>query len=115
VNRLFVEFYLDEDVDVLVAELLRSRGFLARTTLEAGRLGSTDEQQLAFAAGEEMAVLTHNRAEFEELAEHYFVAGRTHWGIVISVRRSPYEIASRLFGILNSITADEMRNQLIYI
>jgi hypothetical protein len=29
VNRLFVELYLDEDVSVLVADILRARGFMA--------------------------------------------------------------------------------------
>jgi hypothetical protein len=27
VNKLFIELYLDEDVSVLVADLLRARGF----------------------------------------------------------------------------------------
>jgi hypothetical protein len=32
VSRLFIEFYLDEDVSVLVADLVRARGFIASTT-----------------------------------------------------------------------------------
>ena len=43
-NRLFVRLYLDEDVDVLVAELLRSYGFTAVTTREVNRLESEDEE-----------------------------------------------------------------------
>ena len=46
---LFIEFYLDEDVDVLVADLVRARGFNAITTQEAGNVGTTDRQQLAAA------------------------------------------------------------------
>lgn len=49
-NGLFLELYLDEDVDVVVADLLRARGFVARTTLEENRVGATDEQQLECAA-----------------------------------------------------------------
>ncbi|MEJ7616006.1 MAG: hypothetical protein WKF30_03300 [Pyrinomonadaceae bacterium] len=37
-SRPFVELYLDEDVSVLIAELLRVRGFGVQTTQEAGRL-----------------------------------------------------------------------------
>ena len=37
-NRFFIELYLDEDVDVLVADLLRARGFVATTTRDAGKL-----------------------------------------------------------------------------
>jgi hypothetical protein len=38
-NHLFIELYLDEDVDVLIADLLRARGFKATTTREAGQFG----------------------------------------------------------------------------
>jgi hypothetical protein len=36
VNQLFIELYLDEDVDVLVADLVRARGFRATTAQESG-------------------------------------------------------------------------------
>ena len=39
---VFVELYLDEDVSVLVAELLRSHGFNVLTA-EAGQIGQSDE------------------------------------------------------------------------
>jgi hypothetical protein len=35
-SRLFIELYLDEDVSVLVAKLVRALGFEAITTQEAG-------------------------------------------------------------------------------
>ena len=31
-SRLFIALYLDEDVDVLIAQLLRARGFVVATT-----------------------------------------------------------------------------------
>ena len=34
--RLFIEVYTDEDVDVLIADLLRARGFSVLTTRDAG-------------------------------------------------------------------------------
>jgi len=45
---IFIPVYLDEDVDVLVANLLESRGFQATTAQQAGQLGRTDAEQLAF-------------------------------------------------------------------
>ncbi|HKI05090.1 MAG TPA: DUF5615 family PIN-like protein [Thermoanaerobaculia bacterium] len=114
-SSLFIELYLDEDVDVLVADLLRARGFVAVTTLEAGRLRATDADQLAFAADQRNAFLTHNRADFEALARGYFAEGRSHNGIIIAVRRPPHEIVRRLLAILNQVTADEMRDQTRYI
>ena len=113
--RLFIELYLDQDVDVLVANLVRARGFQATTTQEAGQINNSDAEQLAYAVSQQKTLLTHNRVDFERLAQQYFAAGQTHYGIIIAVRRSPYEIARRLLTILNSVTADEMENQLRYI
>jgi predicted nuclease of predicted toxin-antitoxin system len=116
VNSLFIELYLDEDVSVLVAELLRARGFVAITAREAGRhLQKSDAEQLAYAVSHSKALLTHNRADFEALARQYYEGGRTHHGIILAVRRSPHEIVRRLLAILNQVTADEMQNQVVYI
>lgn len=73
-RRLFVELYLDEDVSVLVAELLRSHGFDVLTAREAGQLGKSDEEQLAYALSQSRALVSHNRSDFEALAQQYFAA-----------------------------------------
>lgn len=114
-TRLFIELYLDEDVSVLVADLVRARGFRAITTREAGQLHASDADQLTYAVSQQKTFLTHNRADFEALAQAYFVSGQTHYGIIIAVRHPPYEIVRRLLLILNQVTADEMQNQLRYI
>ena len=85
-ERLFVEVYLDEDVDVLVANLLRARGFRATTTREADQLGSSDAEQLAYAVAQRLALVTHNRHHFEALARRYSEGGQTHYGIILAVR-----------------------------
>jgi len=115
VSRLFIELYLDEDVDVLVADLLRARGFVATTTRDAGNLQASDVDQLASAVSRQETLLTHNRADFEALARRYFETGRSHYEIIICTRHSPYEIMRRLLLILNQVTADEMQDQLRYI
>ncbi|MEE8586936.1 MAG: DUF5615 family PIN-like protein [Acidobacteriota bacterium] len=114
-NRFFIKRYLDEDVSVVVAKILQSRGFQAVTTREAGNLGGSDSGQLSYAADHGMAILTHNRVHFERLARQYFDAGQEHAGIVIAVRRLPSELANRLLIGLDQFTADEMQNQLLYI
>ena len=98
-----MKLYLDEDVDVLIADLVRARGFVATTTQEAGNIGASDMQQLAAAVDLHRAFFTHNRTDFESLAEEYFASGEKHCGIIIAVRRSPYEIVRRLLVILNSV------------
>jgi predicted nuclease of predicted toxin-antitoxin system len=113
--NLFIELYLDEDMSTLVADLLRARGFSAITTLEAGQLGNADIAQLSYAVSNAKVLLTHNRADFEALARDYYESRRTHFGIIIAVRRTPHEIVRRLLPILNNITADEMKNVLRYM
>lgn len=114
-NQLFIALYLDEDVDVLIADLLDIRGFSALTARDAGQLHKSDAEQLAYAVSQRKALLTHNRADFEALAQTYFAAGQPHYGIIIAVRRLPHVIVHRLLHILNHITADEMQDQLRYI
>ena len=114
-DNLFIELYLDEDVSVVVADLLRARGFVAITTRDAAQLGKSDEEQLAYASGQYKAFLTHNRADFEYLARAYRESGRTHWGIVLAVRRPPQEIVRHLLVILDHVTADELKDQVRYI
>lgn len=114
-SRLFISLYLDEDVSALVAKLIRARAFAVLTTLEADRIGATDAEQLEFAAGRGMAILSHNRADFEALAREYVATEKHHGGMILAVRRSPYELARRLLALLNRFTADEMDDQIRYI
>lgn len=110
-----IKLYLDEDVDVLIADLIRSHGFQVVTTNEAGRKGKSDAEQLEFAASQGWVIVTNNRLDFEELAKDYFDSGKTHCGIIVAVRRSAQEITQRLLDTLNDFTADEMVNQIHYI
>ena len=67
-SQLFIDLYLDEDVNVLIADLVRARGFRVTTTQAGEQIGTTDENQLAFATSQKRAILTHNRVHFENLA-----------------------------------------------
>jgi predicted nuclease of predicted toxin-antitoxin system len=115
VNSIFIWLYLDEDVNVLVADLLQARGFDVITARDAGQLHATDGEQLAYAVSQARTLVTHNRTDFKELVQSYFDSGLMHYGVIFSVRRSPQEIAQRLLAILNQVTSDEMRNQVRYI
>ncbi len=59
--------------------------------------------------------MTHNRPDFDALATEYVRRGEHHAGIICSVRRPVPEIARRLLRILDTVTADEMRDLLLYI
>lgn len=114
-TQLFIELYLDEDVSSLIAILIRNRGFVVATAREEGQLGRDDSEQLAYATEHNRAILTHNRDDFVELANVYYVSERSHCGIIIARRRPPQEIVHRLVAILDQVTADEFRNQVRYI
>ncbi len=53
--------------------------------------------------------------DFEALAQEYFIAGKTYYGIITAVRRPVYELVQRLLVILNGVTAREIENQIRYI
>lgn len=113
---LFIRLYLDEDVSVFVAELLRPHGFDVLTTREAQQLGNTDTAQLQYALGHQRAVLTHNRVDFEQLHAETLETRRAHAGILVANRRaSDFDLARRIMALLNRFTADEVVNQLLYL
>ncbi len=98
--KLFADIYLDEDVSVLVAILLRGRGLDAVTAVAEGMLGQDDSAQLARAASMARCVVTHNRVHFELLHRQYLASGRDHAGIIVATRRAPHEVASRIVMLL---------------
>ncbi|MBI2857301.1 MAG: DUF5615 family PIN-like protein [Chloroflexi bacterium] len=114
-SRLFAGLYLDEDVSVLVGDLLRARGFQATTTRDAGRLGSKDAEQMEYAASHGLALLTHNRSDFEDLHRQYLAEKKGHGGIIIASQRRPHLTVANLLRLLNKLTAAELRDQLLYV
>lgn len=113
---LFIRLYLDEDVSILLAELLRPRGFDVLTSRDAHTLGQSDAAQLSFASAQQRALLTHNRADFEALHLAALRDSRPHSGIIIANRRhSDMGLARRVMNLLNTFTADEITNQLLYL
>ncbi len=114
-SNIFIRVYLDEDVNVLIAELVRAKDFKSATVSEVGRRGKSDPEQLNYATQNGYAILTHNRIDFEKLAQEYYTDGKSHHGIIIAVRRPVHEVAERLLNTLNDFTADEIINQIIYI
>ncbi len=113
---LFIRLYLDEDVSVFVAQLLRPHGFEVLTTREAQQLGFSDAAQLEYAAAHQRTLLTHNRIDYEWLHAEALQKQQPHAGILIANRRaSDFDLARRIMIVLNRFTADEMANQLIYL
>ena len=111
---IFASLYTDEDMSALVATLLRSRGLDIATVPEQTTLSKTDSEQLEFATSVGRYLLTHNRVDFERLHLQCIEAGKQHFGIIIVPQKNAYEVAQRIGILVNTLMADEIRNQLLY-
>jgi hypothetical protein len=72
--------YLDEDVPIALADLLRTRGHSASTTRDARRFGSPDPAQLLYAANGGLVLVTHNGGDFARLHDAWLTWARG-WGV----------------------------------
>jgi hypothetical protein len=66
-----------------VLAALRSRGADVLSMAEAGRAGTVDAGQLAFALAVDRALLTCNRRDFARLHAEWARTGQEHAGIII--------------------------------
>lgn len=85
-----LRIYLDQDVDVLLANLLAVHQFDCLTALAAGNLGWTDESHLEFSTRESRVLITHNRVDFENIAVTWWAQSKDHAGIVLAIRRGTH-------------------------
>ncbi len=108
-------YYLDEDVNPLLAHDLRQRGYDALSTGEALRLGSSDRDQLDFARGEGRALLTHNRDDFLAIAREYAIKQIDHSGILY-VPQVPYRaLIHRALSFLAVVDTSQIRNVFVWV
>ncbi len=114
--ELYGKLYLDQDVPVQLAGMLRARGIDILTTLEAGRLGQEDSEQLETAVADGRALLTHNRLDFEALHAEWLNQERLHFGILIAEqRRDLHETRDRILRLLNQFDHEQLRGGLFYV
>jgi predicted nuclease of predicted toxin-antitoxin system len=109
------KIYIDEDVHDGLAAALRREGFDAISAREAGRKQASDLEQLEFATSEGRAILSFNIADYEALAEQYFLEGKEHCGIIVSPRRYFRELLHRLLKLLHQVEDTDLKNQLWYL
>lgn len=110
-----VSLYLDEDVRVVLAEVLRNRDYNASHVLEAGRTGKSDHEQLAYTVRHRMAILTHNIRDYAIISKAYAEKGRKHSGIIVSEQVPFRELLRRTLRFLSSNTKDSIKNNLIWL
>jgi predicted nuclease of predicted toxin-antitoxin system len=110
--RLLIRLYLDADVDVKLAANLRRAGYDCVSAREVGNAALDDETQIVFATNEGRVLLTHNIQDFVPIFERWWHANRNHPGIVVSQQIPLGELQQRVMRLLDTVTADEMKNNL---
>jgi|SRR3989339_358027 len=106
-----VRFYTDEHVPNSVVKGLRLRGIDVLTTKEAGMLGATDEEHVAFAKQGKRVIFTQDEAFLRLHSE-----GVDHSGIVYAHQRTPVgDIVRGLMLIHQVLKLDEMKNHLEFL
>jgi len=117
--RLFIALYTDEDITAELAPALRERGFEAQSAVEAGMLAAADAAQLQHATRQGMVLLTCNADHFMRLAKVYAATHQSHAGIIVSSeqygRRHLGELRRLVLRLLNTLSADDMRDCVVYL
>jgi hypothetical protein len=97
-----VDFYLDHDVAIELADDLRALGHQALTTRDQGAETARDFRQLLIAAQAHRVLVTHNRKDFRLLHGAWITWSEVwgvqaiHAGILILPHARPAESARRL-------------------
>jgi predicted nuclease of predicted toxin-antitoxin system len=109
------KLHLNEHLSPRLAEQLRKYGFDVTSTLELGMVEADDDEQLAFAASQQRAFVTFNHRHFAALHAQYITGGKEHWGIILSTEESPGVMRRRLLRLLNTLPAEELKNQMRWL
>lgn len=109
------KLHLNEHLSPRLAQQLRRHGFDVTSTLESGLVSASDREQMEFCSSERRAILTFNVEHFTLLHEEFMAANKEHWGIVLSTREPIGVLLHRLLRLLNSLSADELKDQICWL
>ncbi len=109
-----MRFYLDEHLPPALADMLRARGHDCLTTQHAGRTGSSDEDQLTFAAGQHRVLVTFNRTDFLLLSQVWATEGHHHAGIILSKQLHASVVFRHLLRLIARHRRDDLSNQALW-
>ena len=110
-----ITLLLDEDVRVLLAEILRQRGYDVVHVLEVGRGGKSDPEQLLSAVSQKRVILSHNIRDYRLLHQQSQEAGEQHSGIIVSDQLPLRELLRRTLRCLNRLTAEGAENKVVWL
>lgn len=107
-----IKFHLDEHISSAIANGLKRRGIDVTTSLEAGLIGATDEQQLEFARQTGRVMVTQDD-DFLRL----HASGFSHAGIAYC-RQGTRRIGQMLRALAlihDSMTSDAVVGQVLFL
>jgi predicted nuclease of predicted toxin-antitoxin system len=107
-----IRFHLDENSDPRIAAGLRLHGVGVTSTPDAGLLGATDQEQLAYAVAQGRVIITQD-VDFLRIA----ATGQEHPGIVFynAQVRSVGQVVRYALLIWEQCEPEEIRNRVEYV
>lgn len=107
-----IQFHLDESVAGAIAKGLRQRGIDVTTSLDAGLIAASDEEQLAYAKATARVIFTHDDDFLAMQGTHM-----PHPGIVYCIKRkrTVRQMIEGLVRIHETMESEQMRNRVEYI
>lgn len=110
-----VRLLVDENLDPLMAEVLRQRGYDAVAVGPIGKAGTSDRELIKWASGEDRAIITLNTVDFLELAREYSESGWEHAGIIVSAQAPFRDLLARMTRLLTRKQAEDLFNTVEWL
>jgi len=110
--------YVDEDAsESAVMAGLRARGIDLLTTVEAGREGTTDQQQLEFSTQQDRAIYTLDVRDFARIHREFLAGNRPHGGIIV-IPEQRYSVGEKIravAAIIQANTAESLKDRIEFL
>jgi len=110
-----ISLYLDEHIQLALADALRVRGVDVLTTQEAGNIGIDDVGQLIFGAENKRSLFSYNKRHFARIHYEWMAAKRQHAGIILSDQLAIGVILHRLMRLYFTLSAEDMKDRLEFL
>ena len=113
-----IRLYVDEDsCDADLMSALRLRGVDVVGPAESGMRGQSDDEQLKWAGEHRRVLYSSNRRDSYKIHSEVIRKGESHAGIILGQqqRYSVGEQMRRLLRLVNTVSAEEMRNRVEFL
>lgn len=113
--KTMLRLYLNENLSWRIAKALREYGYDVISSHEAEMDQADDLTQFAFAVEQGRAVVTNNFRDFVALDNGYALEGKSHYGIIFTIKYPLPILIRKLRAVLDSVSQDHMMNQIRWL